>query len=381
MSDEQQDQMNNLRAEIDKLVGSGAKFYDASKIVRSLDGVSRLQFAVPASRTSHGQSHRLSQSGPPRFLVSFNFLIRPEFLDIDLCNLIRHDLCAKVRAGQNEDMFRQVGNLEVFKSHRNYVAVQAIFSSVNYWWLEDRPCEPGNALRELLSFSVDRMYENSAANGAASERPDMVPLQIGKDGYPKFISRHSHLTDRTFPLSEIVLPAGAGLTWLIPIMIKEEATWFPQHADEGAQVGPDWSSAPAEDKYDFCWNRGGHPTKIMLFESANRSGSNSQRGASILADLRFVATVTPESILTNPAVSKFAEVDARRLVRQGKKPFLQPLPLVANEYWTPNPRWAKVYRYWQRISRDNQAASRLELSPHPFSASSSDALDMWRVRL
>jgi len=377
MSDEQ-DQMNNLRAEIDKLVGSGAKFYDASKTVRSLDGVSRLQFAMPASRASHGQSHRLSQSGPPRFLVSFNFLIRPEFLDIDLCNLIRHDLCAKVRAGQHEDMFRQVGNLEVFKSQRNYVAVQAIFSSVNYWWLEDRISEPRNALCELLGNITDRIYTVRSELG---DRPFRVPLQIGKDGYLKFISQHRHLADRTFPLSEIVLPADAGLTWLIPIMIKEEATWFPQHADEGAQVGQDWSSAPAEDKYDFCWNRGGQPTKIMLFEPANRDGSNAQRGASILADLRFVATVTPESILTNPAVSKFAEVDARRLARMGRKPLLQTLPLVANEYWTPNPRWAKVYRYWQRISRDNQAASRLGLSPHPFSASSSDALDMWRVRL
>lgn len=121
--------------------------------------------------------------------------------------------------------------------------------------------------------------------------------------------------------------------------------------------------------YEYCWSSGvrraAHtPTKIMLFRSPPcRRGLYDE-----VCSGKFVAVLTPESILLNPSCKEFAEISERSSFMQGRAFAIRPNRQIDIEI-LPRP-WRRTFSLWRdSLSSGGHAMT----SPIPFGPSNDQA--------
>jgi hypothetical protein len=333
-------------------------------------GKAKLLDGGPSSETLHVPYAQGSSAGvvrfceelsiPPSGYVYFvNFAIHKKMVDLDLLPML--DDAAK-------DLFDPPDRrLRFFRNMENYIFAQYIQGSGK---------NPSRIYQDTQAF-MQRFYGALSLaigwpTGPRGREPlttDCVPLSYGPDGYLHALSMSLNIFSHGIGGTSAIVKRGDNRFGFGVIAERFEGSYFD---NDDFYVPESWNEAPQSEKEAYCWSgsrRGGAPAEKLSLFRIDRGGESMN-----INNWKFISVITPETVLMHPEVREFAQIDARGHL-SGLRPLLYPLPEKANEVYTPNPRWRRTYRDWQRKLAEN---SQSRATPHPIGPSSNDQLRMIR---
>lgn len=320
-------------ATLQEVLARGGKYYDGVTLSGSRYAV-RGQAVLPTLVEPIGEMPVIFGESEDLKCASICFPIRSEFAELNLL-----DELAACLPNPNNELKNRERALRFYIGSEGYIFAKYYISSRGLHSVEDNAVWTASRILRKLGESVGSTYTGSTYGSSAPIRLSFYPIDLNREGYMDVPGRYlsSRSPNVAMSSNRSYLQFGFGVVC---------------HTVNNLQ---ELDNIPQPERDDFCWDRGfayREPRKIQLFEPKS----------SRVYNWKFIATITPETVLMHPQVREYAEIDSRSRLRD-MAPLLQ---VIDSDQYIPKRRWLSIYRKWQNVYNQFAPAEKRSISPLPL---------------